>query len=250
MTIHRAYLFCEQQLVVNDHFELPELEATQDELYLDHIANQIIVRNIASDVQLPDGFHLMPIRELIMRWNKAEFEQASRAKQLLEWRSNHRFCSKCGATTAPHTTQLAMVCSNCHYFQYPRVQPCVITIIRREDTILLAKSVHAKNDMYSLIAGFVEVGETLEQAVARETLEEVNLQVNNIQYLSSQPWPFPSNLMLAFSADYEAGELKLQEDEIADAKFFKIDELPHIPMRGSIAYEMIMQMIDRIRQES
>ena len=97
--------------------------------------------------------------------------------------------------------------------------------------------------MYGLIAGFVEVGETLEEAVRRETLEEVGIKVKNIQYLASQPWPFPSNLMIAFKAEYEFGELQLQEDEISDADFFTFDQLPQIPFKGSIAHAMIMHIV-------
>ncbi|WP_141102371.1 NAD(+) diphosphatase, partial [Acinetobacter baumannii] len=97
-------------------------------------------------------------------------------------------------------------------------------------------------NMYGLIAGFVEVGETLEEAVQREALEEVGLKLKNIQYMSSQPWPFPSNLMIAFRAEYESGEISLQEDEIADAQFFKFDQLPEIPFKGSIAHAMITQI--------
>ena len=97
--------------------------------------------------------------------------------------------------------------------------------------------------MYGLIAGFVEVGETLEEAVQRETLEEVGLKLKNIRYMSSQPWPFPSNLMIAFQAEYDSGEIKLQEEEISDAKFFKFDQLPEIPFKGSIAHAMIMKVM-------
>lgn len=136
-----------------------------------------------------------------------------------------------------------MVCPSCRYHQYPRVNPCIITVITRgDDEILLAKSVHNKTNMYGLIAGFVEVGETLEEAVQREAFEEVGLKLKNIQYMSSQPWPFPSNLMVAFRAEYESGEIKLQEEEIADAQFFKIDQLPEIPFKGSIAHSSIMQI--------
>ena len=109
--------------------------------------------------------------------------------------------------------------------------------------ILLAKNAKTQSNMYGLIAGFVEVGETLEEAVRRETLEEVGLHVNNVQYLSSQPWPFPSNLMLAFKAEYASGEIILQEDEISDAQFFKFNALPEIPFSGSIAHAMIQHII-------
>ena len=157
---------------------------------------------------------------MISLWSRSQFEQASRAVQLLEWRRNHKFCSHCGHETEVHPLEYAMICPTCRYRQYPRVQPCVITIITRgEDEILLAQSVRNKGKMYGLIAGFVEVGETLEDAVRRETLEEVGLHLKNIRYLASQPWPFPSNLMLAFHAEYESGDIKLQEEEISDARF-------------------------------
>ena len=136
-----------------------------------------------------------------------------------------------------------MVCPACRYHQYPRVQPCVITVITRGDEILLAKNAKNKSNMYGLIAGFVEVGETLEEAVARETQEEIGLKLKNIQYLSSQPWPFPSNLMIAFKAEYASGEIELQEEEISDAQFFKFDQLPEIPFAVSIAHAMIQHVI-------
>ena len=164
--------------------------------------------------------------------------------QLLEWRRNHKFCSHCGTETEVHATEYAMVCPACRYHQYPRLQPCVIIVITRgKDEILLAKNAKNKSNMYGLIAGFVEVGETLEQAVQRETLEEVGIHVNNIQYLSSQPWPFPSNLMIAFKAEFESGDIILQEEEISDAQFFKFDQLPETPFSGSIAHAMIEHVI-------
>ena len=138
-----------------------------------------------------------------------------------------------------------MVCPACGYHQYPRVQPCVITIITKgDDELLLAKSARNKSNMYGLIAGFVEVGETLEEAVQREAFEEVGVKLKNICYMSSQPWPFPSNLMIAFHAEYDSGDIQLQLEEISDAQFFKFDQLPEIPFKGSIAHSMIMQVIE------
>jgi len=237
-----AYIFHEQQLLVDENFQLPEVEKLEDDL--DFIpGDQIIARDLLDIDAIPEGLHLVPIRQLISLWSRSQFEQASRAVQLLEWRRNHKFCSHCGHATEVHSTEYAMVCPACGYHQYPRVNPCIITIITKgDDEILLAKSIHNKTNMYGLIAGFVEVGETLEEAVQREALEEVGLKLKNIQYMSSQPWPFPSNLMIAFRAEYESGEISLQEDEIADAQFFKFDQLPEIPFKGSIAHAMITQI--------
>lgn len=243
MKKYLAYLFSEQNLVVNTHLELPFIEAIQSDLFIDLIEDKVIVRDINPDIRMPEGYQLVPIRELIMHWSKDQFEQAAKAKQLLEWRRNHRFCSHCGHQTVEHDTQFAMVCPACHYHQYPRVQPCIITIITRGQEILLAKANRKNNTVYGLIAGFVEVGETLEQAVHRETLEEVGIRIKNLQYLASQPWPFPSNLMIAFRAEYDSGDLVLQEEEIADAHFFPIEALPQIPIHGSIAYQMIQDTI-------
>ena len=238
-----AYIFKQQQLLVDENFQLPEVEQLASDLNIG-TGDQVIARDLLENEPIPDGLQLIPIRQLLQLWNVQQFEQASRAIQLLEWRRNHKFCSHCGTATQVHVTEYAMVCPACGYHQYPRVNPCVITVITRgEDEILLAKNAKNVRAMYGLIAGFVEVGETLEEAVRRETEEEVGLKVKNIQYLASQPWPFPSNLMIAFKAEYASGELQLQEEEISDAAFFKFDALPEIPFKGSIAHSMIMHVI-------
>ncbi|WP_406612296.1 NAD(+) diphosphatase [Acinetobacter schindleri] len=238
-----AYIFQQQQLLVDENLQLPQVEALASDIQLG-TGDQVIARDLLPEEPIPLGLQLVPIRQLLQYWNVRQFEQASRAVQLLEWRRNHRFCSHCGTPTEAHAVEYAMVCPVCHYRQYPRVQPCVITVITRgEDEILLAKNARNKtSQMYGLIAGFVEVGETLEEAVRRETEEEVGIKVKNIQYLASQPWPFPSNLMIAFKAEYASGEIKLQEEEISDAQFFKLDTLPEIPFKGSIAHSMIMHI--------
>ncbi len=239
-----AYIFRHHQLLVDENLQLPQVEKLENDLSFSS-GDQVIARDLLDEEQIPEGYQLVPIRQLISSWTRAQFEQASRAVQLLEWRRNHKFCSHCGHETEVHKTEYAMVCPACGYHQYPRVQPCIITVITRgEDEILLAKNANNKSNMYGLIAGFVEVGETLEEAVSRETLEEVGLKVKNIQYLASQPWPFPSNLMLAFKAEYESGEIVLQEDEISDAQFFKFDQLPETPFSGSIAHAMIDHVIN------
>lgn len=243
-TLSLAYIFKQQQLLVDEHYQLPKVESIASDLLIG-TGDQVIARDLLDEESIPAGLQLVPIRQLLQLWNIKQFEQASRAIQLLEWRRNHKFCSHCGQKTEVHTREYAMVCPACGYHQYPRVNPCVITVITRgTDEILLAKNAHSKNsDMYGLIAGFIDVGETLEDAVRRETREEVGLKLKNIQYLASQPWPFPSNLMIAFKAEYASGEIVLQPEEISDAAFFKFDQLPEIPFKGSIAYTMIMHAI-------
>lgn len=241
-----AYIFKQQQLLVDENFQLPKVERLSSDILLNS-GDQVIARDLHIEEAIPEGLQLVPIRQLITQWTRVQFEQASRAVQLLEWRRNHKFCSHCGTETEAHSHDYAMICPACNYHQYPRVQPCVITVITRGDNeILLAKNAKNKSSMYGLIAGFVEVGETLEDAVQRETFEEIGLHLKNIEYLSSQPWPFPSNLMIAFKAEYDSGEIVLQEEEISEAAFFKFDQLPEIPFAGSIAHAMIQHVIHNV----
>lgn len=241
-----AYIFKQQQLLVDENFQLPKVERLSSDILLNS-GDQVIARDLHIEEAIPEGLQLVPIRQLIPQWTRVQFEQASRAVQLLEWRRNHKFCSHCGTETEAHSRDYAMICPACNYHQYPRVQPCVITVITRGDNeILLAKNAKNKSSMYGLIAGFVEVGETLEDAVQRETFEEIGLHLKNIEYLSSQPWPFPSNLMIAFKAEYDSGEIVLQEEEISEAAFFKFDQLPEIPFAGSIAHAMIQHVIHNV----
>ena len=239
-----AYIFHQQQLLVDENLQLPSLQRLEHDLDITlNTGEHVVARDWKTDDIIPHGLRWMPIRQLLPVWNQVQFEQASRAIQLLEWRRNHRFCSHCGTATIAHAKEHAMVCPACGYHQYPRVQPCIITVITRgEDEILLARNARNPQPVYGLIAGFVEVGETLEETVHREVMEEIGLKVKNLRYLASQPWPFPSNLMLAFHAEYDSGEIKLQEEEIADAQFFKFNQLPTIPFQGSIAHSMIMHI--------
>ncbi|MGP9545983.1 NAD(+) diphosphatase [Psychrobacter sp. AOP7-B1-25] len=213
---------------------------------------------VAHNVTLPiiaesSANTFVPYRKLMTHLPVALSDQISQAIQLLSWQADTQFCSRCASPTVnANQGERAMVCPVCRLRQYPRVQPCVITAITRpnpvtgEMQILLAHHHrHGQQNlppMYGLIAGFVEVGESLEHAVVREVAEEVNISVSDIHYVSSQPWPFPSNLMLGFRASYASGDIILQEDELAHADFFDLSNLPRIPPKGSIARDLIDQV--------
>lgn len=194
----------------------------------------------------PEGYHFEDLRRLLSVVDDALFALAGRAFQVLEWEQNHRFCGRCGTATIAHPQgERAKVCPSCAFTSYPRINPCVIVAVTRGEEILLARAKRFNRPMFSTLAGFIEAGESAEEALRREVEEEVGVRVGKIAYFASQPWPFPGNLMLGFHAEYESGEIVLQEDEIAEAAFFHYSELPEIPPKGSIAHTLIQEVVKR-----
>lgn len=202
-------------------------------------SNGIEAIGIKDPDALPSAYKCIPLRSYFYNHAEQEVFQASRAKALLEWRAGNHYCSKCGTGLVEHETMTARVCPECGNLIFPRIDPCIIVVVHREGKILLARHVQRNQDIYACIAGFVEAGENIENAVEREILEETGLKVRNVRYFGSQSWPFPSQLMFGFTADYESGEIKLQEDEIADAQWFDPNDCPASPQPGSIAYQLI-----------
>lgn len=187
-----------------------------------------------------DLFEWMDLRRLLGVLDDELFYVAGRASQVLDWARNHRYCGRCGGPAGAHPGgERARVCTHCGFGAYPRINPCVIAIVTRGDEVLLARAHRFANGMFSAVAGFMEVGENAEQTLVREVREEVGVEIADIRYFASQSWPFPSNLMLAFTAAYASGELRLQEDEIAEAGFFHYTDLPLLPPPGSIARALI-----------
>ena len=171
---------------------------------------------------------------------------AGRAVQLVEWARTHRFCGRCGEPTEETPGERALRCPACGLLAFPRLAPAVIVLVERDDgRALLARNARFPGDMYSCLAGFVEPGETLEQAVVREVREEVGIEVGDLCYLASQPWPFPHSLMLGFTARWKSGEVEVDGKEIADARWFGPDDLPSIPPRMSIARHLIDGWLSR-----
>ncbi len=169
------------------------------------------------------------------------FAAWGRAVQLQTWLRDHAYCGRCGATTETADVGRALRCAACAHSQYPRLSPCVIVAITRGEQLLLAAAQHRRAAFYSTLAGFIEPGESAEQAVEREVYEEVGLSIGNIRYFGSQPWPFPGQLMLGFYADYLSGEIRLDEQELSDAGWFDAHNLPPIPPATSISGQLIRQ---------
>ena len=188
---------------------------------------------------LTDGLVLQGLRETFGRLEEALIWIAGRANQLVDWSRSHQFCGRCGHPTKDKTEERAKICPACGLINYPRLSPAVIVAVVKGDRLLLASNKRFKPGYFSVLAGFVEPGETLEDCVAREIREEVGINVENIRYFGSQPWPFPNSLMVAFVADYGSGRISVDPSEIAHAAWFKADDLPAIPPRLTIARHLI-----------
>lgn len=167
-----------------------------------------------------------------------EYKKAGKAFQMVHWDRNSRFCPACGRRMVQNTL-MSKYCSSCKQEVYPRISPAIIVLIRRGEEVLLVHARNFKGSFYGLVAGFLEVGETLEECVRREVREETGLEIENIQYFDSQPWPYPSGVMIGFFADYKSGNIKLQDEELSAGSFFSIDNLPELPQKLSIARRMI-----------
>lgn len=185
------------------------------------------------------GAEAISLRQVFELAGEEAFALAGRAVQLLDWRQQHRYCGRCGVPTQPKPGETAMACPDCGLLAYPRLSPAIMVLVRDGERLLLARSPRFKPGVYSALAGFVEPGETLEQCAAREVREEVGIEIANLRYFASQPWPFPNSLMIAFFADYAGGELQLDPLEIEAAEWFTADSLPILPEPISISRRLI-----------
>ena len=188
----------------------------------------------------PEGMQWSGLRALFGSIDDSLFALAGRAFQIVDWDRSHQFCGRCGTPTVIKNHERARECPSCGQVHYPRIAPAIMALVRRGREFLLARSPHFAPGMYSALAGFVEPGETLEQTLVREVREEVGIEVANVRYFASQPWPFPHSLMIAFNADYAGGEITPQADEIEAADWFSIDRLPQVlPSKISISRRLI-----------
>ena len=210
----------------------------------------VYVLNIDEDQNIlglfmdPDVIHFVEPRQLLGILDQSSFLLLSRATILKSWLSANVFCSICGNQNSFNKKEGAFECSCNAAPKYPTISPCIITLIYDEDNILLGRSKFFPSNMYSTLAGFIEAGENAEEALIREVKEEVNVEITNIKYFSSQSWPFPAQLMLGYFCQYKKGEIILNDAELEDARWFDIKELPIIPPDASISGQLIRSYIE------
>jgi NAD+ diphosphatase len=161
------------------------------------------------------------------------------AKAVLTWNNNTKFCSSCGNILTFHKTESAKYCEKCKSLFFPKLNPAIIVVIKKENSILLTRKKEWKQDRFGIVAGFIEYGESAEEAVIREVFEETNLKIKNLNYVASQFWPFPYQLMLGFKAEYKSGNLNIDSNELEEAQWFNIENLPILPPKASIARYLI-----------
>jgi len=197
-------------------------------------------------VEIDDGvvidelrFQVGSLYQLVGRVDDALFALTGRARQMLDWQRDHRFCGRCGGAMTETDHGRAMACAACSFTNYPRIAPCVIVLVTRGDDMLLARNARFPRPMYSTLAGFIEPGESAEDTLRREVREEVGVEIDATEYFASQSWPFPNQLMLGFFASYAGGELRPDGDEIAEADWYSPSVLPPVPPAASIAGQLI-----------
>ncbi len=188
---------------------------------------------------LNDSFSLVPLKIFLETQNESWSHLICRSKQLLHWQKTSIYCGSCGEKTKHSKTEIAKICQPCNRIIYPTTSPAVIVLIERGEQILLARSPHFRPGVYSNLAGFVDAGETAEQTIMREVQEEVGITVKNIRYVYSQSWPFENSFMLGFIAEYDFGEIEINPQELEDARWFSLDNLPLLPYKSSIARKLI-----------
>ena len=222
---------------------LPLLVHTQFLGYLD--GQPCFAAEMPEDFKTGNSLKFQGLKTLFGQIDENCLWVAGRANQLLRWRSHHSYCGKCGRATVDKKDERARICPACGLVNYPRVSPAIIVAVVKADRILLARSARFPGGFFSVLAGFVEPGETLEACVKREVFEETGIDVRNIRYFGSQPWPFPDSLMVAFTAKYADGEIRIDGKEIVEAAWYAGDNLPDIPPGFSIARQLIDWFADR-----
>jgi NAD+ diphosphatase len=201
--------------------------------------------DVPTGASLPEGWSFQGLRSLFSVFGEDYFRIAGRASQIVDWGRDHRFCGRCATPTVEKPGERVKECPSCGLFAYPRISPAVIAAVVRDGKILLAHAARFPSGLFSVLAGFVDAGETLEECIHREVREEAGIEIRNLRYFSSQPWPFPNSLMIAFIAEHSSGEIVIDGREIDEAAWHAPHALPRrIPDRISVARKLIDWFVD------
>ena len=241
------YLFIDRQLLLTADNRVPEADSSPDGALIFSLDDGI--RCAAAISEGSEGLHPVDLRASFDLLPLTDYLRAGKAAELLYWQEHHRYCGKCG-TELESKTELCRWCPTCQTELWPQLSPAVIVLIHRGDEILLVRSRTFRGSYYGLVAGFVEFGESLEECVRREIREETQLEVDDIRYFGSQPWPYPQGLMVGFTARYKSGQLRLQADELATGGWFNVHHLPTIPKPLSMARKLIDNYVRTITNKT
>ena len=259
----KYFVFCQSDLVlekVADHYEIPTAVPTEPKPWTT-VMDIDGVKAFRIDTPLTDNdrYEMCPLRQSYYKLPEADYLKAGKCHELLYWDQNTKFCGVCGGTMR-FDTAISKKCEHCGKEIWPSLATAVIVLIRRrhpgttpdatttdQEEVLLVHANSFRDNHYGLVAGFVETGETLEQAVHREVMEETGLYITNLRYFGSQPWPYPCGLMVGFTADYDHGKIHLQRSELSKGSWFDRDHLPHIPEKLSIARQLIDHWLEETR---
>lgn len=215
--------------------------------YLNHSTCWVVEVDDGRSAEITDThgrvYRWVGLRSQLGLISEEQFLLAGRALQVFQWHRDHQFCGRCGRPTASDAEERAKICHSCELRFYPRLSPCIITLVTRGDECLLARHARSSQPVYTALAGFVEVGERLEDTIHREIHEEVGIQVKELRYVASQPWPFPGQLMLGFFAEHAGGDIQIDQQEIVDAHWYRYDRLPQVPSIATLSGQLIAGFI-------
>jgi len=247
----RYFVFCQSDILLrktgDDTFIIPcaDTPPTEIKQWTRRLTvtlptgEEITTYSIDSPVTGRPGYEMCPLRQSYYKLTREEYISAGKCHEIIYWDKTTKFCGVCGGTMKLHT-EISKRCIECGKEVWPQLATAVIALIHRSpDEVLLVRAKNFRSNFFGLVAGFVETGETLEEAITREALEETGIRIRNLRYFGSQPWPYPCGIMIGFHADYESGEIHLQESEIAKGAWFRRDNLPTIPEKLSIARMLI-----------
>jgi len=243
------FLFQQDRLLVDERNGAAEIPRTAAELNLSPRRIQRLGSlsgmpcysgELADGQALPDGMACVNVRDLFGRLDDVLFGLAGTALQVVKWDRTHQYCGQCGAETRQMLSERARICTACRLTNHPRISPAIIVAVIREGKILLGRSGRFPNQkLFSVLAGYVELGESLEACVHREVMEEVGVRIGKLKYFGSQPWPYSGSLMVAFTAEWRSGEISVGGEEILEAGWYGPRDLPMVPGWGSVAGKLI-----------